>query len=63
MTTDSTLNKTNLYSRYRGLSLGVKILIWMGIGIGVGILFGDDAKVVQPIGDLFIRLLFIVHWG
>ena len=31
----------------------------MGIGIGVGILFGDDAEVVQPIGDLFIRLLFM----
>ena len=59
MTTDSTLSKTNLYSRYRGLSLGVKILIWMGIGIGVGILFGYDAEVVQPIGDLFIRLLFM----
>ncbi|VUX56037.1 conserved membrane protein of unknown function [uncultured Woeseiaceae bacterium] len=59
MTTDSTPGKTDLYSRYRGLSLGVKILIWMGIGIGVGIVFGEDAEVVQPIGDLFIRLLFM----
>ena len=59
MTTDSTLSDTNLYSRYRGLSLGVKILIWMGIGIVVGIVFGDDAEAVQPIGDLFIRLLFM----
>ena len=59
MTTDSTLNDTGLYSRYRGLSLGVKILIWMGLGIVAGILFGNDAEVVQPIGDLFIRLLFM----
>lgn len=59
MTTDSTPGKTDLYSRYRGLSLGVKILIWMGIGIVVGIVFGKDAEVVQPIGDLFIRLLFM----
>jgi len=59
LTTDSTVNDTNLYSRYRGLSLGIKILIWMGIGIVVGIVFGNDAEVVQPIGDLFIRLLFM----
>ena len=59
MTTDSTLGNTSLYSRYKGLSLGVKILIWMALGIVVGILFGDDAEALQPIGDLFIRLLFM----
>lgn len=59
MTTNSTLTEASLYSRYRSLSLGIKILIWMGIGIATGILFGDEAAVVQPVGDLFIRLLFM----
>ena len=59
MATNSTLTDTSLYSRYKGLSLGVKILIWMGVGIAIGIGFGDDAAAVQPIGDLFIRLLLL----
>jgi Na+/H+-dicarboxylate symporter len=59
LTTDSTLGDTSLYARYRGLTLGVKILIWMGLGIVVGIVFGEDTEVVQPLGDLFIRLLFM----
>ena len=59
MATNSTLIDTSLYSRYKGLSLGVKILLWMGLGIAVGIGFGADAAVVQPIGDLFIRLLLM----
>jgi Na+/H+-dicarboxylate symporter len=41
------------------IGLGVKILIWMGLGIVVGIVFGEDTEVVQPLGDLFIRLLFM----
>ena len=39
--------------------MGVKILIWMGMGIAVGIIAGEEAKVVKPIGDLFIRLLLM----
>lgn len=50
---------SSLYSKYRELSLGVKILIWLVIGIGVGIVFGERAIVVQPLGDLFIRLLLM----
>ena len=59
MATNSTLTDASLYSRYRGLSLGVKILVWMGIGIAIGIWFGEDAAAVQPVGDLFIRLLLM----
>ena len=47
------------YQRYRGLSLGVKILIWLTMGIAAGIIFGELASVVQPLGDLFIRLLMM----
>ena len=46
-------------SYYKGLSLGVKILIWMGVGVAAGIIFGERAVVVKPIGDLFIRLLLM----
>ena len=48
-----------LYRRYRQLSLGVKILIFMGIGVVAGGVFGEQAQVVQPLGDLFIRLLLM----
>ncbi len=48
-----------LYRSYRGLSLGLKILIFMGLGIAAGVTFGERALVVQPLGDLFIRLLMM----
>jgi len=48
-----------LYQRYRSLSLGTKILIFMVLGLIAGILFGPNARVVQPLGDLFIRLLMM----
>ena len=51
--------KPSIYQRYRRLSLGVKILIFMGIGLLAGIIFGEQAQVVQPVGDLFIRLLMM----
>lgn len=49
----------SLYQRYRKLSLGVKILIYLAAGILLGIVFGEKATVVQPLGDLFIRLLLM----
>jgi len=48
-----------VFARYRRLSLGWKILIFMAFGIFAGIVFGERARVVQPIGDLFIRLLMM----
>jgi Na+/H+-dicarboxylate symporter len=49
----------SLYQRYRRLSLGVKILIFLVVGIIAGIIFGEKAQLVQPLGDLFIRLLLM----
>ncbi len=49
----------SLFGRYRALSLGLKILIWMGIGIVAGLIAGEQALIVQPVGDLFIRLLLM----
>ncbi len=48
-----------LWKRYLGLAVGTKILIFMALGVGAGALFGRDAAVVQPLGDLFIRLLMM----
>ena len=49
----------DFYQRYRKLSLGLRILIFMVIGILAGLVFGERARVVQPLGDLFIRLLMM----
>ena len=49
----------SLYQRYRRLSLGTKILLYMVLGVAVGIVAGERATVVQPLGDLFIRLLMM----
>jgi Na+/H+-dicarboxylate symporter len=46
-----------LRARYRALSLGTKILLFMVFGGALGLVLGDRALVVQPLGDLFIRLL------
>lgn len=48
-----------IYKKYKELSLGVKILIWMFLGIVAGIVFGEEATIVKPIGDIFIRLLLM----
>lgn len=42
---------------YRGLSLGSKILVFMVLGGIAGWVAGPRAAVVEPLGDLFIRLL------
>lgn len=52
--------RPGLYQRYRRLSLGVRILIFMALGVLAGAVIGERAAVVQPIGDLFIRLLMMV---
>jgi Na+/H+-dicarboxylate symporter len=59
VTAPSSEQPPNLYRRYRKLSLGVKILIFMVLGVVVGIAFGERATALQPVGDLFIRLLMM----
>ena len=43
----------------RKIGLGSQILIGMVIGSMVGGIFGHDAAIVEPVGDLFIRLLVL----
>ncbi|NIP58439.1 MAG: cation:dicarboxylase symporter family transporter, partial [Gemmatimonadetes bacterium] len=47
----------SLWERYRSLSLGAKILLYMVVGGALGWAVGERATVVQPVGELFIRLL------
>jgi len=51
--------KLSLYTRYRRLALGVKILIFMSLGVLVGALVGEKAQVVHPVGAIFIRMLMM----
>lgn len=41
------------------MGLGTRVLIGMGVGALGGALLGERASVVQPVGDLFIRLLVL----
>ncbi len=49
----------SLLERYRRLSLGVRILVFLVAGIVFGLLLGERATVVEPLGNLFIRLLMM----
>ena len=48
-----------LWRRCAGFSLGVRILVWMGIGVVVGLVWGPGATALAPLGDIFIRLLMM----
>ena len=47
------------FSWYRKLSLGVHILMGMVLGIALGVLLGEKATLVKPVGDLFLKLLLM----
>lgn len=46
-----------LYHRWRNLSLSARILVGLAIGLGLGLFFGERAAVLQPLGDVYIRLM------
>jgi Na+/H+-dicarboxylate symporter len=42
----------------KSVSLSVKMVLAGALaGLFVGIFFGDDAKVLQPVGDIYAKLL------
>src|SRR5699024_5238237 len=49
-----------MFTWYRKTSIATKMLIFIIIGILSGIIFREKAMIVQPVGDLFIRLLIMV---
>ncbi len=46
--------------RRPGMGLGTQILVGMVVGSVVGAVLGERVTVLQPVGDLFIRLLVLV---
>lgn len=44
---------------YPKLSFASRILLWMFVGAVLGIIFGEKATIVQPIGDIFLQLLIL----
>lgn len=44
----------------RKMSLVTKILIGLILGVVVGIIFGKQATIVKPLGDLFMRLINMI---
>jgi Na+/H+-dicarboxylate symporter len=49
----------NAFGRYSRLSFGTKMLIWIAAGVLAGLLLGKQAMIVQPVGDLFVKLLLM----
>ncbi len=47
------------YTFYSRFSLGARILVFMVLGGVVGFFVGEPATAVQPLGDLFIKLLIM----
>ncbi|MBP9791754.1 MAG: dicarboxylate/amino acid:cation symporter [Rickettsiales bacterium] len=45
---------------WKDLALWKKITVGLVAGIVVGIVFGEDADVLKPIGDIFIRLIRMI---
>ena len=39
------------------MSLSLRILIGLGLGILAGVFFGEEASVLQPVADIYVRLM------
>ena len=50
-------DKFNLLRRWNSLSLSARILVGLGLGIFAGLFFGEPAAVLQPVADIYIRLM------
>lgn len=48
---------TTILSRWSQLSLSTRILLGLALGIMVGLFFGEPAGVLQPLADIYIRLM------
>ncbi|MGB4974163.1 MAG: cation:dicarboxylase symporter family transporter, partial [Cyclobacteriaceae bacterium] len=48
-----------LFSFYTKLSVSTRILLWMLIGSVIGLIVGESAVIVKPIGDIFLQLLIM----
>ncbi len=46
-----------MWRGYLQASLISKITVALGLGVVIGLIFGEDAAVLAPFGDLLLRLL------
>lgn len=53
------MNGSGLLARYRESSLGVRILLFMALGVVAGLIWGPRTRLVEPVGEIFIRLLLM----
>lgn len=52
---------SKVWKKYRDASLIKKITVALLLGVATGLIFGEDASVLAPLGDLLLRLLkFII---
>jgi Na+/H+-dicarboxylate symporter len=47
----------SIASRWSRMSLSARILIGLGLGLFTGLFFGELAAVLQPVADIYIRLM------
>ncbi|GAA4921196.1 dicarboxylate/amino acid:cation symporter [Nesterenkonia rhizosphaerae] len=55
--TETSSQKPSLWRRYLGISLIWKLAVALVLGVVAGLIFGPDIAVIQPLGDIFLRLL------
>ena len=53
------MKDSGLLARYRESSLGVRILLFMALGVVAGLIWGPRTRLVEPVGEIFIRLLMM----
>ena len=46
-----------IFTAWSGWSLSARILVGLGTGIFAGVFFGEPAAVLQPLADIYIRLM------
>ena len=46
-----------MLKRWNSLSLSARILVGLGLGLFAGLFFGEPAAVLQPVADIYIRLM------
>ena len=57
MSNATTAAGTGVLARWAGLGLSTQIIIGLVLGILVGLFFGEPAAALQPVADIYIRLM------
>lgn len=52
--------KGNIHERKKKLSLATKTFIGFGLGIVIGLVFGEKATIVKPLGTIFLNMIKMI---